>query len=73
MLVSVHFVTDDVTTVTPMKRGLKVRCRRRRRESYPTVTTVTPMKRGLKDDEWIYLNTGTYVTTVTPMKRGLKV
>ena len=49
-IVDQHFTDDSlsiVTTVTPMKRGLKVRhhanhsCQR-------GVTTVTPMKRGLK-------------------------
>ena len=62
-----------VTTVTPIKRGLKdqILTKRARRLR---VTTVTPIKRGLKDD----LETGSpcvavFVTTVTPIKRGLKV
>ena len=64
----------DVTTVTPMKRGLKVNAgagggaRSRGR-----VTTVTPMKRGLKVRPAVCQNDTTHVTTVTPMKRGLKV
>ena len=63
--------TLGVTTVTPMKRGLKDLCYQLV-TNLGLVTTVTPMKRGLK----AYRH-GTYlfrsVTTVTPMKRGLKV
>ena len=61
-----------VTTVTPMKRGLKVKF------TYSVlvgsaVTTVTPMKRGLKAEPAAELQARpTEVTTVTPMKRGLK-
>ena len=62
-----------VTTVTPMKRGLKVSERQRSKKPDYGVTTVTPMKRGLKDqlrlDKHILFDV---VTTVTPMKRGLK-
>ena len=61
-----------VTTVTPMKRGLKDYMQQMsNRFMIRTVTTVTPMKRGLKvrnKSSENYL----FVTTVTPMKRGLK-
>ena len=62
-----------VTTVTPMKRGLKAKKNNIIREVRFEVTTVTPMKRGLKA-KWVSASTiGIRVTTVTPMKRGLKV
>ena len=73
---SVHIVAVSlqplVTTVTPMKRGLKdylasVRATLR------FVTTVTPMKRGLKASSYLLATIRLrLVTTVTPMKRGLK-
>ena len=56
-----------VTTVTPMKRGLKAPSPREVGAG-KIVTTVTPMKRGLK----ALCCFGKRVTTVTPMKRGLK-
>ena len=37
-----------VTTVSPMKRGLKAAIRHERNLRQPYVTTVSPMKRGLK-------------------------
>ena len=59
----------EVTTVTPMKRGLKVWSELLFAFESWLVTTVTPMKRGLKAREL----QDEHVTTVTPMKRGLKV
>ena len=50
---------ESVTTVTPMKRGLKVWTTRSFGSGSLRVTTVTPMKRGLKD-------------TVTPSVSGLR-
>ena len=61
-----------VTTVTPMKRGLKDLFHPPP-FLYGFVTTVTPMKRGLKDgDTGGSMRLVSGVTTVTPMKRGLK-
>ena len=58
-----------VTTVTPMKRGLKDKIPVR---LCSKVTTVTPMKRGLKEVLPSLTPHHVRVTTVTPMKRGLK-
>ena len=44
----VTFTAGTVTTVTPMKRGLKV-SGKTYAKNHQIVTTVTPMKRGLKD------------------------
>ena len=43
---------SGVTTVTPMKRGLKVRCRRRRRESYPSYNRY-PDEKGTESEDKI--------------------
>ena len=63
----------EVTTIAPMKRGLKAKTHFA--SDPPTgVTTIAPMKRGLKEKGlsptatpfWVF------VTTIAPMKRGLK-
>ena len=84
MFIGVNMFAVSVTTVTPMKRGLKALpsynrypekgdCRTLRQSVLPVVTTVTPMKRGLKAANKPCRCAGKQVTTVTPMKRGLKV
>ena len=63
-----------VTTVSPMKRGLKVLVADiNRPDDIFSVTTVSPMKRGLKVDKSRPNRRSLKpVTTVSPMKRGLK-
>ena len=61
-----------VTTITPMKRGLKVRANPSRLSRANDVTTIAPMKRGLKEGVSGDIVTSKVVTTIAPMKRGLK-
>ena len=67
-----RFSATCVTTVTPMKRGLKATLWGAGAVGVGLVTTVTPMKRGLKVVVAANVKLNELVTTVTPMKRGLK-
>ena len=60
-----------VTTVTPMKRGLKGTMRRESVEAYSCYNRY-PDEKGTESQCYLNILNVIVVTTVTPMKRGLK-
>ena len=63
-------IVDRVTTVTPIKRGLKVRAIEPIDTSDDKVTTVTPIKRGLKVADILSGVTSSAVLQPLPRLKG---